>query len=180
MSSLPISDHTLSKLFTRCTLLATLSLLVGCDSRPPVVINEFMADNETILLDGATSEYLDWIELHNIGEEVISLEGLYLTDDLDWPTQHPLSSQLSISPGGFLVLWASDKAVNDPAHLAFALAASGEDLGLFWADPASGNLTMLDGMTFSAQQPDISMARDEDGTGAWTLSQQPSPGASNQ
>jgi hypothetical protein len=180
VSSQPFSDHTLSKLFTCCTLLATLSLATGCDVRPPVVINEFMADNEATLADGASGEYLDWIELHNTGDEVFTLEGLYLTDDLDWPTQHELSSRLTISAGGFLVLWASQKAVNDPTHLDFALAAGGEDLGLFWTDPDTGNLTMLDGLSFNAQQPDVSMARSEDGTGGWALSSQPSPGASNQ
>ncbi len=180
VSSHPISDHTLPKLFPCCALLATLPLATGCDARPPVLINEFMADNETTLADGASGEYLDWIELINTGDEVVSLDGMYLTDDLDGPTQHPLDSRLTISPGGFLVLWASKKAVNDPTHLNFALAAGGEDLGLFWLDPDSGNLVMLDGLVYSAQEPDISMARDEDGTGAWMLTQQPSPGASNQ
>ena len=167
------------KLTSRCLPLLPLAWLAGCDARPSVVINEFMADNETMLADGSTGEYLDWIELHNIGDEQVSLGGLYLTDDLDYPTQHPLSSTLAISPGGFLVLWASQKAVNDPTHLNFALSAGGEELGLFWLDPDTGNLTMLDGLVFSAQSPDVSMARDEDGTGAWTYSQQPTPGASN-
>ncbi len=170
----------MSKLTTCCALSATLLCLAACDARPPIVINEFMADNETTLADGALGEYLDWIELHNTSDEQIVLESLYMTDDLDWPTQQALSSRLTISAGGYLVLWASQNAVNDPTHLNFALATSGEALGLYWQDPDTGNITMLDGLVFSAQEPDVSMARAEDGTGAWGLSTQPTPGASNQ
>ena len=161
-------------------MLPLVLAFAGCSTQPAIFINEFMADNETMLADGTTGEYWDWIELHNTGDEVVSLEGLYLTDDLDLPTQHSLSASLSISPGGFLVLWASQKAVNDPTHLDFALAAGGEDLGLFWLDPSTGNLTMLDGLVYSTQTADVSQARDEDGTGAWTFAQEPTPGASNQ
>jgi hypothetical protein len=180
VSSLSISDQTLSKLTPCCALLTLLCSNPGCDTRPPVVINEFMAENDTTLADGNTGEYFDWIELHNTSDEMVSLEGLYLTDDLDYHTQHALSSQLTIAAGGFLLLWASQNAVNDPTHLDFALAADGEDLGLYWLNPETGNLTMLDGLTYSAQQPDISMARNEDGTGAWALTDQATPGASNQ
>ena len=53
-----------------------------------LVINEFMADNETTVEDPDESgEYPDWIELYNGSEEPIALNGLFLTDDLDEPTK---------------------------------------------------------------------------------------------
>jgi hypothetical protein len=169
----------LSMLIPRCTTLALAALLTACDARPTVVINEFMADNQQTVADGALGEYHDWIELHNIGDEPVILQGFYLTDDLGWPTQAPLAPQLSVPAGGFLLLWASKMAANDPTHLPFALSSEGEELGLFWTDPASGNIEQLDAISFNAQSADTSMARDEDGTGAWGFSQQPTPGASN-
>lgn len=171
-------------LLPRCAPLVLVALVTACDARPTVVINEFMPDNDETVADGATGEYFDWIELYNIGEETLSLDGLFLTDDLERPTQHPLSSSLSIGPGGFLLLWASKNAVNDPTHLNFALSNDGEELGLFWMDPASGNLIMLDGLVFHSlatddDEADLSLAREEDGTGAWQNCDQPTPGASN-
>jgi len=168
------------KLHPWATLLLISTSIAACDTRPTIVINEFMADNETTLADGATGEYWDWIELYNTSDELVVLDGLFLTDDLDWPTQQALSTQLSIAGGGYLVLWASQEAANDPTHMNFALAGDGEELGLFWTDTDSGNITMLDGLAYNAQEPDISMARDEDGTGGWALTQQSTPGASNQ
>lgn len=60
---------------------------------PPVsgaglVINEFMADNERTLRDpDEPGQYPDWIELYNASDEVITLNGMYLTDDVNEPTK---------------------------------------------------------------------------------------------
>jgi hypothetical protein len=53
-----------------------------------LVINEFMADNETTMEDPDESgEYPDWIELFNGAEHPVILNRLFLTDDLNSPTQ---------------------------------------------------------------------------------------------
>ena len=53
-----------------------------------LVINEFMADNETFLEDPAEpGEYPDWIELYNGSDDTVILNGLFLTDDLNDPTK---------------------------------------------------------------------------------------------
>lgn len=53
-----------------------------------LVINEFMADNAHTLADPCEAgEFADWIELYNGSDEPIELNGLFLTDDLDEPTQ---------------------------------------------------------------------------------------------
>ena len=48
-------------------------------------INEFMADNDNIVAD-EYGEYEDWIELYNSGQTSVDLGGMYLSDDLDDPT----------------------------------------------------------------------------------------------
>ncbi len=160
--------------------LLPLALALGCSTRPAVYINEFMADNEATLADGTTGEYLDWIELHNGGDELLMLEGFYLTDSLADPMQHALSGLLAIDAGGYLLLWAGQNAANDPTHLNFALARDGEELGLFWQEPGTGNLLQLDGIAYEAQRTDVSLARDEDGIGAWLYQDRPTPGTGNQ
>ena len=167
------------KLYHRSCLLPA-ALVLGCSSRPPIYINEFMADNEDIVADGATGEYLDWIELYNGGDELLLLDGFYLTDTLDNPTQQALSGRLAIDAGGYLLLWASQDVADDPTHLNFALARDGEQLGLFWEDTATGNLLQLDAIAYDQQRTDVSMARDEDGIGAWIYQDSPTPGTGNE
>lgn len=53
-----------------------------------VVINEFMADNRKTLEDpNDPGQYPDWIELYNASDEPVILNGMYLTDDINDPTQ---------------------------------------------------------------------------------------------
>ncbi|MHC4146403.1 MAG: Calx-beta domain-containing protein, partial [Planctomycetota bacterium] len=53
----------------------------------PVVINEFMASNDSNLQDPCDGTYPDWIELYNGGPIPLDLGGLYLTDKLSEPTR---------------------------------------------------------------------------------------------
>jgi hypothetical protein len=153
-------------------------LLAACSTRPALYLNEVMADNEATVADGS-GEYYDWVELYNAGPEQISLEGFFLTDDLGRPQQQALDPRLTLPAGGYLLLWASQGGGDDPTHLGFALAGDGEELGLFWTDPDTGNLLQLDALAFGPQEPDVSWARGEDGTGPWLACSAPTPGASN-
>ena len=53
-----------------------------------VVINEFMAANDTTIEDpDEAGQYPDWIELYNASDRTVTLNGLYLTDDVNEPTK---------------------------------------------------------------------------------------------
>ena len=53
-----------------------------------LVINEIMADNKRTIEDPCEAgEYPDWIELYNASNEPVALNGMYLTDDANEPTQ---------------------------------------------------------------------------------------------
>ncbi|UCD49215.1 MAG: hypothetical protein JSW27_16990 [Phycisphaerales bacterium] len=55
---------------------------------PGIVINEFMAGNrETIEDPDEAGQYPDWIELYNASNTSITLNGMYLTDDVNEPTR---------------------------------------------------------------------------------------------
>ncbi|MEE8450915.1 MAG: lamin tail domain-containing protein, partial [Thermoguttaceae bacterium] len=107
-----------------------LALNVG-----PLVISEFLADNETGILD-ENNDRPDWIEIHNPTTSTVSLNGWYLTDDAtnlmmwDFP-------DILVEPGGYQVVFASNKDRRDAAgelHTNFKLTRSGEYLGLIQPD----------------------------------------------
>ncbi len=123
-----------------------------------VVINEFMADNESIVTD-QDGEYDDWIEFFNKGDEDINLAGCYLTDDEDELDQWAFPD-ITIPAGDYLIVWADNDTDQDGLHANFKLSASGETI-IFSAD----DLSPLDVIEFSQQEPDISFGRYPNGTG---------------
>ena len=53
-----------------------------------LVINEFMAANSATIEDPCEAgEYPDWIELYNASDDVITLDSMFLTDDINDPTK---------------------------------------------------------------------------------------------
>ncbi len=53
-----------------------------------LVINEIMADNRRTIQDPCSAgAYPDWIELYNASDQTITLNGMYLTDDVNDPTK---------------------------------------------------------------------------------------------
>lgn len=98
------------------------------------LITEFMADNDTVLADGA-GLFSDWIEIHNPTSQAIDLAGWQLTDNAGnlakWT--FPTLSQSVLAPGAYLVVFASGNDNVDPMnnlHTNFKLSAGGEYLAL--------------------------------------------------
>ncbi len=100
-----------------------------------LVITEFMANNEGVILDedGSSS---DFVEIFNAGATPCDLDGWYLTDDaLDlrkWRVP-----AVEIQPSGFLLVFASDKnrsVAGAELHTNFKLSSEGEYLGLIAPD----------------------------------------------
>jgi len=145
----------------------------------PVVINEFLASNSGRFQVDPQGESDDWIELYNFGAQPLDVGGMYLTDDLALPTKWQIPSDkpdlTTISPLGYLVIWA-DKDVEDAGlHAGFALSADGEDVALFGKD----GVTLIDGVAFGPQMADVSYGRFPDGNDTWCFMTLPTPGARN-
>jgi hypothetical protein len=114
----------------------------------PVLINEFMADNESTLATTVEGEevFADWIELYNASSLTIDLEGWYLTDKRDDLTQWAFPAEVVLEPGEYLVVFASEKEeadypgnypyVDNDGHLHtnFKLSNNGEYLALVRSD----------------------------------------------
>ena len=139
-------------------------------------INEFMASNAETVQD-EKGAWPDWIELYNSSAEPISLDGVFLTDDLASPQKAALDPSLVVQGGSYLLLWADNDTTDGIYHLPFSLKAEGESLGLSWLDGEA--LYLVDSLNFGAQETDISAARIPDGTDTWANSDTPTPGSTN-
>lgn len=123
-----------------------------------LVINEFMASNETIMGD-QDGEFDDWIELYNNSEEAINLEGFFLSDDPSEQNQWAFPDT-TIAAGGYIVVWADKDEEQDGLHANFKLSASGENVLL-----SDAGAKLIDIVTFGEQQTDTSYGRYPNGTG---------------
>ena len=103
-----------------------------------VVLSEIMAVNERALAD-EDGDFPDWIELYNSGSQDESLSGWYLTDDPTRKTKWKFPD-VSIGPGRFLIVFASEKdrtTPGKPLHTSFHLEPEGEYLALVRPDGAT-------------------------------------------
>ncbi len=160
--------------------LALLTLAgAGCEATPTehsLFINEFMADNETVISD-ENGGFMDWIEIYNGGEDTVVMDGYFITDDLTAVTKWAIPATLSIEAGGYLVLWASGDTTVSDFHLPFALEKNGEEIGLYMAEESAA--VQVDAVSFGEAVADESAARETDGSDNWIKTDSPTPGAAN-
>ena len=143
------------------------------DTAAQLVINEVSSKNGDVLFD-ADGDSPDWIEIYNTGTNTVDLTGYYLSDDDENPEQWAFPSG-QIAPGGFLVVFASEKEnIQGELHANFKLKSSGEEL--LFSDP-NGNL--LDRWEVIGMQQNHSYGRQTDGTDNWFVFVDPTPGTSN-
>ncbi len=131
-------------------------------------ITEFLASNDDGLLD-ADGDASDWLEIYNPGSEAVDLTGLHLTDSASNLSKWTFPSGFSLDPGGYRVVFASDKngvLAGSELHTNFKLSADGEYLALVGAD----GTTIIDQFApnFPAQVEDVSYGLAMSPTGAST------------
>ena len=135
------------------------TILLEAGPSHPLRLNELLADNESVNSDEA-GDFDDWVEIYNTGQTPCSLDGLYLTDDVEDPLQWAFPAGLSLPADSWLLVWCDDESQGE-LHANFRISANGEFLGL--AD-AEG---WIDSVEFGEQEEDISIGRQPDGTGSW-------------
>ncbi len=114
-------------------------------------VNEWLADP----LPGND----DWFELYNSGPLPVALGGLFLTDDLNNRTKHPIAplSFLGNGTNAFQRFTADGNTGAGADHVNFSLRGAGEALGI------STSASLLDGLVFGAQSQGVSEGRFPDG-----------------
>ncbi len=149
----------------------------GADSWPDLVINEWMAANQTTLADPVDGDFEDWIELYNSSAVEADLSGWFLSDDPADPFKFQIPEGFAIPAGEFFIVWADDEtfqndlAMRPDLHVAFKLGAGGESILLSAPDG-----TLVDRVDFGPQSPDKSMGRSG---GEIVALANPSPGGIN-
>lgn len=131
--------------------------------RTPVVINELMAANTKSLAD-PQGQHEDWLELHNLTNEIVNLSGMYLTDKIDNPKKWVFPENTTIPAQGYLLVWLDEDGKADVGlHANFKLSRNGETVMLVDTD-IRGN-QVLDTVTFEKQEKDVALGRWPNGSG---------------
>ena len=123
-----------------------------------VMINEILA--RTDLPD------LDFIELYNYGNAVVSVAGVILTDDAE-TNKFVIPTGTTIPAGGFLAFTET--------QLGFGLSSGGETI--FMKHPSGQRV--LDAVRFEAQENGVALGRFPDGANHFSRLLAPTPGTNN-
>lgn len=140
------------------TLVATGGLVPG-----DIVINEFMASNDTTQSD-QDGEYDDWIEIYNNAASSIDISGYKLSDDLNDLNQFVFPSGTIIQSNTYIIVWADNDLSQSGFHADFKISAGGESLFL-----ANASNTIIDSVAFGAQETDEAFGRYPNGTGPFQI-----------
>ncbi len=100
-----------------------------------LLITEMLARNDSIIAD-EDGQFSDYIEIYNPGLSTVNLDGWSLTDNADSLDKWTFPA-VSLDPGEFLVVFASNKNRTNPAselHTNFKLDGDGEYLALVEGD----------------------------------------------
>ncbi|MGE4286639.1 MAG: lamin tail domain-containing protein [Phycisphaerae bacterium] len=111
----------------------------------PVIINEFMADNGSDFPDispdawevfDETGENVDWIELANISDAAVSLDGWYMSNDPNDMMKWQFPAGITIGAGEYMLFYASgnDYVSGEYIHTNFSLDNDGGALLLVRPD----------------------------------------------
>ena len=141
----------------------------------PIIINELMAVNTKSLTD-PQGQHEDWLELHNLTNDVINLSGMYLTDKRDNLKKWAFPKDTTIPAQGYLLVWLDEDGKADGLHANFKLSRNGETVMLVDTD-IRGN-QVLDTVTFEKQEKDVALGRWPNGSGELTQVQT-TPGKEN-
>ncbi|HOX77232.1 MAG TPA: CotH kinase family protein [Bacteroidales bacterium] len=142
---------------------------------PQIFINELMADNDTTITD-EFGEYDNWVEIYNADDHPVWMGDKYLSDNLSNPDKWKLPD-VSIPPGGFLLIWTDGQPGQGPFHTDYKLNDEGESLAIF--DNESTGYFLIDSISWGLIPIDVSYGREEDGFLSWIYFNHATPGYSN-
>ncbi|MGJ8697928.1 MAG: lamin tail domain-containing protein [Verrucomicrobiaceae bacterium] len=147
-----------------------------------IVINEFLAGNDTIAVPNAVAgTFDDFIELLNTGSSQLNLGGWHLTDNPSNLTQWTFPANTLVEVGEFLVILANGSGVPDAnGNLTtnFRLSTSGDYLALVRPNLSIASEFGPGGSNFPEQNDDVSYGLHPSSSASVFFST-PTPGALN-
>lgn len=147
---------------------------------PALWLNEALPQNSSGATDAA-GDRDPWIELHNVGDAPVSLDGMILSDDFVNLAQWTFPSGLSIAPGGFLVVWCDgEPGESSPTelHTSFRLSSVSGSIAL--SRNVGGSPQILDYLNYAGLRANDSYGSVPDGQPFYRGAMfHPTPGAAN-
>ena len=140
-----------------------------------VIINEFAAHTDYDDPGNPDYDSNDWIELHNVSPEDVTLNNWYLSDNKDDLKKWHIGN-ITVPASGFVTF----DEVNDfhnPIILGFGLDKAGEEIVLSYL-PGDGTDRIVDFVQFKGQDNNTSSGRYPDGEAYW-FAMTPSPDFAN-
>jgi hypothetical protein len=138
-----------------------------------LVINEILASNDSGNSD-EEDEFEDWVELYNTTSTTLSLDDLYLSDDIDDRLIYQFPAGTTLAADSYLIVWCDKDEEQGDFHAGFKLSAGGESVILSHLDG-----TILQEINFDEQTTDMSYARNPNGTGDFVITT-PTFGSNNE
>jgi CotH protein/lamin tail-like protein len=162
------------RFLTHIILFAGMGVIGIQTTAQELVINEFMARNQSTLPD-FEGDYSDWIEVYNPSSNVLSLLDYGLSDDPDQPGMWKFPA-LTLPPFTYLLVFASGKMGSETGelHTCFRISGDGEEILL--TDPGG---SVIDKVGPVSLAPDEVYGRLPDGGEAWTRMLKPTPASAN-
>jgi hypothetical protein len=140
-----------------------------------IIINEVQAKNGTTLAD-EHDDYDDWFEVYNPSDEVVLLDGFYVSDSRTELTKYSIPHTGNyIAPGTWQLFWADNEPYEGANHCNFKLSSTGETLFLTFPD----GVTISDSLMYPSIQEGLSFGRIIDGELNSTYFFYPTPNESN-
>ncbi|HMJ63739.1 MAG TPA: lamin tail domain-containing protein, partial [Candidatus Binatia bacterium] len=129
------------KIFTgglRGMALGTLLALFLCRAgQAQIVINEVMADNQTVLQNEGI--YPDWVELYNSTSTPVDIGDWSLSTTATNSRAFVFPAGTVIASNGYLLVWCDGLGTNAPGlHKRFRLSKAGESVALYNAVSSGG------------------------------------------
>lgn len=114
------------------SLFILFSVVLLTEISAQLIINEVCASNKGSYVD-MNGDTPDWIELYNKGEESISLDGYYISDNKDYRYKWVLPNAI-IAPQSYLLILADGQDNKDELRTSFKLNRDGEEVILLTPD----------------------------------------------
>jgi hypothetical protein len=151
-------------------------------SKGSVIINEFMAGNDTTVAPNSVpGRFDDWIELHNTGGVAQDMGGWLLTNNPNGSNAWIFPAGTIVPANGYLIIFASGDDTPDSKrnlHTNFKLAKSGEYLALMAPDESISSEFGPAGSSYPNQSDNISYGV-HPVTNKIVFFENPTPGAKN-
>ena len=133
------------------------------DNICPIRINEVSGSNSVYINEYGKKN--DWVELYNTTDEVVDIEGMYLTDNLENPTKYQITkgntrANTKIAPHGYLLVWCDKLETTLSAiHASFKIDGDGGLVALVAADKS-----WADTLYYGAHDGNATVGRYPDGS----------------